>query len=75
MLETVKMLEYQLDLFPAKFYWRNKVYRIDAVNECKTVTLQPGETSPVYHFWVRCEGNLLHLVHIISSNYWGLQHN
>jgi hypothetical protein len=29
----------------------------------------------VYHFWVRCEGNLLHLVHFLSSNYWGLQHN
>jgi len=75
MLESIKMLECQLDLFPARFSWRGKIYQVDAVNECKTITLQPGEASPVYHFWVKCEGKLLHLVHILSSNYWGLQHS
>lgn len=66
MTEKVNMLEYRFDTFPASFSWRGRIYQIEAVNECKT---QPQ----AYHYWVRCEGQMLHLIHSLPSNRWALQ--
>jgi hypothetical protein len=71
-MEPINMLEYRLNLFPAKFRWRGRVYRIDAVTECKTVN-NPAGRSEAYHFWVRCEGKLLHLSQLLTTKQWLLQ--
>jgi hypothetical protein len=65
MTEKIKMLEYRFNWFPARFSWRGREYQIDAVNECKTEAAE-------YHFWVRCEGTMLHLSHAAQSNRWAL---
>lgn len=67
MPENITVLEFRFDWFPAKFSWNNRVYEIDAVNECQTV---PPAHDPIYHFWVRCEGKLLRLTHLLRSNQW-----
>ena len=69
MQENITVLEYRFDWFPAKFCWKDRIYQIDAVNECKTVS---ATHAPIYHFWVRCEGRLLHLMHFMQSNRWAL---
>lgn len=66
MAENVNMLEYRFDTFPAKFSWRGRVYQVDAVNECKT-------RHWAYHYWVKCDGQMLHLVHRLRTNRWQLQ--
>lgn len=72
MTEPIKMLERRFELFPAKFSWRGRIYEIDAVNECKTTPGNQGD-SAVYHFWVRCGGESLHLCQELSSDFWILQ--
>jgi hypothetical protein len=72
MAEPIMMLERRFNLFPAKFSWRGRVYEIEAVNECKTIPRGQGD-SPVYHFWVRCGGQSLHLCQESSSDFWMLQ--
>ncbi len=71
-MEPIKVLECRLNLFPAKFSWRGRVYQIEAVTECKTITAPSGQ-SEAYHFWVRCEGKLLHLSQMLASGQWLLQ--
>ncbi len=66
MQENVSMLEYRFETFPARFSWRGRVYQVDAVNECRTRQM-------AYHYWVRCDGQLLHLIHLLNSNRWALQ--
>jgi len=73
MQETVQMLECKLNLFPARFHWRGREYRVEAVNECKTETRRSGARDGMYHFWVRCEGQLLHLSHALDSGCWAMQ--
>lgn len=73
-VEPINMLERRLNLFPAKFSWRGRIYQVDAVAECKTVTASSGQ-SEAYHFWVRCEGELLHLSQLLSSDQWMLQND
>ncbi len=72
MIESIKMLERRFNFFPAKFYWRGRVHNIEAVNECKTVT-NPKDSQATYHYWVRCNGQLLHLCEITPSGHWLLQ--
>ena len=72
MTEPIKMLERRFELFPAKFAWRGRIYKIEAVNECKTIP-ESGGHSASYHFWVRCEGQSLHLCQELSSDFWMLQ--
>jgi hypothetical protein len=43
--ESIRMIERRFDIFPAKFDWRGRVYRVDAVNECKTITDTRGGQS------------------------------
>ncbi len=69
MVESIKMLERRFNFFPAKFYWRGRVYKIDAVNECKTVT-NPWDGGAMYHFWVRCNGQMLHLCEELPNGHW-----
>lgn len=73
MQENVNMLECKLNIFPARFNWRGREYQVDAVNECKTETRQIGAQDAMYHFWVRCEGQLLHLSHTLNSGRWMMQ--
>ncbi len=73
MMETVRMLECRSNLFPAKFYWRGRVYSVDAVNECKTFIRRQGLSDADYHFWVRSEGNQMHLIHSLHSGQWALK--
>jgi len=67
--ESIKILERRFNSFPAKFYWRGQVHNIDAVNECKTVTNLWNDQA-MYHFWVRCDGQLFHLCEITPSGHW-----
>ncbi|GAB4444817.1 MAG: hypothetical protein Kow0031_27270 [Anaerolineae bacterium] len=67
MPENITMLELRNSWFPAKFRWNNRVYEIEAVNECQTVA--PAH-NPSYHFLVRCEGRFLRLTHLMRSNQW-----
>jgi len=71
-MEPINMLERQLELFPAKFSWRGRIYEVESVTECKTVTAPSGR-SEAYHFLVRCEGKLLHLSQVLASGQWVLQ--
>ena len=66
--ETIEMLERRFDGFPAKFSWRGRVYRIDAVNECKTIT--SGSELGMYHFWVRSNGQRFHLCEMLPKSRW-----
>jgi len=68
-VESVKMLERRFNLFPARFRWRGQVYKVDAVNECKTET-NPWNNHTVYHFWVRCSGRQLHLGQVLPLSDW-----
>ncbi len=63
MSEKVSMLEYRFNIFPAKFSWRDRVYHIDAVNECRT-------RRAARHYWVKCDGQMLHLMHLLSNDKW-----
>jgi hypothetical protein len=74
MPEPIKMLERRFNSFPAKFYWQGRVYEVEAVNECKTVTVG-SDDSGMYHFWVRCNGRQLHLSEILASGDWLLHHD
>lgn len=71
-MEPINMLEQHLNLFPAKFCWQGRVYQIDSVTECKTIT-NPLGRSEAYHFWVRCEGKSMHLSQMLASGQWVLQ--
>lgn len=70
-MEAIDMLECRFDLFPAKFRRDGHIYEIEAVTECKTLTAPSGR-SEAYHFWVRCEGKILHLYRSLSSGQWVL---
>jgi hypothetical protein len=70
MLEAIKMLEFKFGLFPYKFLWRDRVYEVDAVNEVKTIT----EFDPVYHFWVRSQGQMFHLRYVVNTDLWALRY-
>lgn len=70
MSESINMLECRFNLFPARFAWRGQVFEVEAVNECKTIAHPAGA---IYHFWVRCEGQFLHLIHHLHSDCWALQ--
>jgi len=72
MLQPIKMLERRFNLFPAKFFWQGRIYEVEAVNECKTVPGQDAD-GPAYHFWVRCNGQRLHLCELLSSGKWIVQ--
>jgi len=67
MFESIKVLERRFDIFPAKFFWRGQVHRVDAVNECKTVT---NYQQSQYHFWVRCDGQMYHLCEVLPAGQW-----
>lgn len=67
MFESIKMLERRFNLFPAKFSWRGRIYRVDAVNECQTV-ISPLTNHTTHHFWVRCDGQLWHLCEILPTS-------
>jgi hypothetical protein len=69
MTETIKMLERRFSHFPARFSWRGRVHQVEAVNECKTVT-NPWDDKTVYHFWVRCNGQQVHLSEVSPSGDW-----
>ena len=69
--ESVSMLERRFDTFPAKFSWRGRIYRVDAVNECKTTTRQHG-IQATFHYWVRCDGQLFHLKEAVPSGRWSV---
>ena len=71
-MEPIDILERRLNLFPAKFSWRGRIYQVEAVTECKTETAPSGR-SQAYHFWVRCNGHLLHLSQSLSSDQWLVQ--
>ncbi len=71
-MEPINMLERRLELFPAKFCWRGRIYEVDSVSECKTMT-NPAGRREVYHFWVRCAGQQLHLSQQLASGQWMLQ--
>ncbi len=73
-MESINMIERRLNLFPAKFYWRGQLYEVEAVAECKTM-MAPSGRSEAYHFWVRCQGQLLHLSQALSSGQWVLQYD
>jgi hypothetical protein len=73
-MEPIKMVEQHLNLFPAKFNWNGQLYRVDAVNECKTTTSTSGRIE-AYHFWVGCAGKRLHLSHHLATGQWLLQQN
>ncbi len=73
-MEPINVLEHRFNWFPAKFRWRGRVYSVESVTECKTVTAPTGR-SETYHFWVRCEGKLWHLSQILSSGQWVLQYD
>ncbi len=73
-MEPINMLECRLNLFPAKFYRQGNIYNVEAVVECQT-DIVPSGRSDVYHFWVRCEGKLLHLRQGLVSGQWALQHD
>lgn len=67
--ENIQMLERRFDLFPARFAWRGRVYRVDAVNECKTIANR-YDTQGMHHFWVRADGQLLHLCEVFPQSDW-----
>ena len=65
MTEQITVLEYRHSWFPARFCWRGCEYEIEIVNECKTEQTQ-------HHFWVRCEGVIMHLTHRVQADQWTL---
>ncbi len=71
MAESIKMVERRFGLFPAKFWWRGRVYQVDAVNECQTMTDRLGQNT-TYHFWVRCDGQMFHLSEVLPPGQWSL---
>jgi hypothetical protein len=66
MAEQITVLAYHNNWFPARFRWGSREYGIEAVNECKTEQTE-------HHFWVRCEGVILHLIHRVQDDQWTLQ--
>jgi hypothetical protein len=67
--ETIQMLERRFNWFPAKFSWQGRVYTVDAVNECKTVTDRWSEGG-MHHFWVRSAGRRFHLCEVWPRSRW-----
>jgi hypothetical protein len=63
MIEQITVLEFRHNWFPARFCWRGREYSIEGVNECKTEQTQ-------HHFWVRCEGVIIHLIHRVQADQW-----
>jgi hypothetical protein len=72
--ESIRMIERRFDIFPAKFDWRGRVYRVDAVNECKTITDTRGVPA-AFHYWVRCDDQRFHLEEIVPSGHWSVHHD
>ena len=66
MVEQITVLEFRFGWFPARISWRGREYQIEAVRECKTEPTQ-------HHFWVLCEGVILHLTHLVHSDQWSLR--
>lgn len=73
-MKAIDVLECQFDLFPAKFVREDRVYEVEAVTECKTMLASSGQ-SESYHFWVRCQGELLHLCQTLPSGQWALYYD
>jgi hypothetical protein len=69
--ETIKIVERRFNAFPAKFNWRGSLYRVEAVNECKTVADKYGALTG-FHYWVRCDGRLYHLEEALPSGQWSV---
>lgn len=67
--ESIQMLERRFNLFPARFTWRGRIYTVDAVNECKTVTSRYADQG-MHHFWIRADGQMLHLCEIFPHSDW-----
>lgn len=67
--EVIQMLERRFNLFPARFVWRGRVYHVDAVNACKTITSRSASQG-MHHFWVRSNGQMLHLGEIFPRSDW-----
>ncbi|HRV96768.1 MAG TPA: hypothetical protein P5526_31730 [Anaerolineae bacterium] len=67
--EPIQMLERRFNLFPARFTWRGRVYHVDAVNECKTMSGR-FDSHGMHHYWVRSDGQLLHLCEVFPRNDW-----
>lgn len=69
MVDKIKMVERRFDFFPAKFFWRGRLHQIEAVNECKTITGRWGDGTR-HHFWVRCNGQVMHLCEALPAGDW-----
>ena len=68
---SVQILERRFEIFPSKFSWRGRIYRVDAVNECKTTTHRQG-IQATFHYWVRCDDQLFHLKEVVPSGHWSV---
>lgn len=73
-MEAIDVLERRFNLFPARFSWEGRVYEVDAVTECRT-ELAGVDRDETYHFWVRCNGQLLHLRQVVASDRWLVQYD
>lgn len=69
--EAIEMIERRFSWFPLKFSWRGRIYEVDAVNECKTVTNRWDQCG-MHHYWVRSGDQLFHLCEVLPRSQWVL---
>lgn len=72
--EAVEILERRFQLFPSVFRWRGRLYHVDAVERCWTVSRRNYRRRRERHYFqVLCGDGTFELYQDVSANTWHLR--